>query len=67
MTNKTKKIVTQIIEKELIVVLAVVILLGILFGYSLAAGKNIEPDTFNLRPETENSLLRAGLSDGELN
>jgi len=39
-----KKIFLKFLEKELIVVLAVVVLLGILIGYSLAAALRTTPD-----------------------
>jgi len=64
-----KKIFLKLIEKELIVVLAVVVLLGILIGYSLAAALRTIPETTTLVPDTavQDSLMRAGLGEGETN
>lgn len=59
MNKKTKKLIAQIIEKELVVILAIVLLLGMLFGYSLAAGKNTESTTFDTTSIIEDSLMRA--------
>lgn len=66
MRKRIQKLVVQMIEKELVVVLAIVMLLGILFGYSLAAGKNTEPSAFDLSPTVGNSLMRAELGAGEV-
>ncbi len=66
MSNKTKKqyqkLLLGYIEKELLVVLAVIVILGILVGYSLAAAK-YQPTLTT--PESNSSLLRADLSDSE--
>jgi len=55
-----KKIFLKFLEKELIVVLAVVVLLGILIGYSLAAAFRTTPD---LTQPGASSVMRIGTDD----
>jgi len=43
-----KKNVTHFIEAELITLLAVIILLGVIFGYSLAAGKTTQSSSTSI-------------------
>lgn len=40
-----KKVLLKFVERELMVILALVLLLGILFGYSLAATSIHQPST----------------------
>jgi len=60
-----KKTLVRFLEKELILVLAIVVMLGILIGYSLAAALRTTPEITTLSPNApaQDSLMRAGLEE----
>jgi len=62
-----KKTLVKFLEKELILVLAIVVMLGILIGYSLAAALRTLPETTIPSPDTtvQDSLMRATQDSGE--
>ena len=64
MYKKTKKLIVWWVEKELLLILAVVVLLGILIGYSLAAA-NFRTEISAPPATQEDSLLRAGMGEAD--
>jgi len=62
-----KKTLVKFLEKELILVLAIVVMLGILIGYSLAAALRTTPEPI-YGPESSSAILRADHQiEGETN
>jgi hypothetical protein len=49
------------LEHELLVVLALIMLLGILFGYSLAAGQTVTSSPASVTANNASTLLRSSL------
>jgi hypothetical protein len=64
MKNKksTKNLILHLLENELLAVLAVIILLGVLIGYSLAATKS----TFVPITPADTSTMHLNAGDGEV-
>lgn len=62
---KLSKQAARFIETELVIILAIVLLLGILFGYSLALNRFSSSTGKGKTPVNNNtSLLRSGSSSG---
>jgi len=60
--SSKKNLILHLLENELLAVLAAIILLGVLIGYSLAATK----PTFSPTTPTDTSTMRLNAGDGEV-